>query len=156
MVNSLQQCGLLKLLKTQGMRAQLRLLRYLVHMWEVNQQAFHVGDHILTINIEDIYFLNGLSHHGSRVTLTGSKGGGEPMSHYINVDCVPRTQKHIGKVTIRDVHDLPLQTILYIITCMAGSATPYTDLQSYFQYVLECMEPRVFNSCDEVLRSMER
>jgi hypothetical protein len=57
MVNSLRQCGLLKFFKIQGMRAQLRLLEYLVHMWDVNQQVFHVGAHILMIDIEDIYFL---------------------------------------------------------------------------------------------------
>jgi hypothetical protein len=31
-VNALRQCGLLKFFKIQGMRAQLRLLEYLVHM----------------------------------------------------------------------------------------------------------------------------
>jgi hypothetical protein len=63
------------------MRAQLRLLEYLVHMWDVKEQAFHLGVHTLTIDIEDIYFLTGLSRRGSRVTLTGSRGGGEPMNH---------------------------------------------------------------------------
>jgi hypothetical protein len=57
MVNSLRQCGLLKFFKVQGMRAQLRLLEYLVHMWDVDQQVFCVGTHILEIDIEDIYFL---------------------------------------------------------------------------------------------------
>jgi hypothetical protein len=65
MVAALRQCGLLKLFKIQGMRAQLRLLEYLVHMWDVNEQTFHMGAHILTIDIEDIYFLTGLSRHGS-------------------------------------------------------------------------------------------
>jgi len=54
MVMSLQQCGLLKFFKIQDMRAQLRLFEYLVHMWDVNKQAFHVGSHILTIDIKDI------------------------------------------------------------------------------------------------------
>jgi hypothetical protein len=36
-VNSLRQCRLLKKFKIQGMRAQLRLLEYLVHMWDVDQ-----------------------------------------------------------------------------------------------------------------------
>jgi hypothetical protein len=40
-----------------------------------------VGAHILMIDIEDIYFLTGLSRRGSRVTLTGSRGGAayEPL-----------------------------------------------------------------------------
>jgi hypothetical protein len=85
---ALRQCGLLKFFKIQGMRAQLRLLEYLVHMWDMNEQAFHVGAHTLTIYIEDIYLLIGLSRCGSRVTLTGSRGGGEPMNHYISEHCV--------------------------------------------------------------------
>jgi hypothetical protein len=93
-VMALRQCGLLKFFKIQGMRAQLRLLEYLVHMWDVNEQAFHVGAHTLTIDIEDIYFLTGLSHHGSRVTLTGSRGGGEPMNHYISEHCVVTHPNH--------------------------------------------------------------
>jgi hypothetical protein len=91
-----------------------------------------VGAHIIAIDIEDIYFLIGLSCQGDQVTLIGSRGGGEPMSHYISAHCVPSTQKHSDKVAIRDVHDLPLQTILYTIVCMAGSATPHMDLQIYF------------------------
>jgi len=65
-VMTLKQCGLLKLFNIQGMRAQLRLLEYLVHMWDVNEQAFHVGYHRLTIDIEDIYFLTRLSRCGSQ------------------------------------------------------------------------------------------
>jgi hypothetical protein len=58
-IMALSECGLLKFLKVQGMRAQLRLLEYLVHMWEVNEQEFHVGVHTITLDIYDIYFLNG-------------------------------------------------------------------------------------------------
>jgi hypothetical protein len=58
---ALRECGLLKLFKIQGMRSQLRLLEYLVHMWDVNEKAFHVGVHTLTLDIDDIYFLTRLS-----------------------------------------------------------------------------------------------
>jgi hypothetical protein len=103
LVMALQQCGLLKKFKIQGMRAQMRLLEYQVHMWDVNEQVFHVGAHIVMIYIEDIYFLIGLSRLGSRVILTGSRGGGKPMNHYISAHCVLGTQKHSGKFSIRDV-----------------------------------------------------
>jgi hypothetical protein len=36
-VVSLHECGILKIFRIQGMRAQLRLLEYLVHMWDVDQ-----------------------------------------------------------------------------------------------------------------------
>jgi len=100
-----------------------------------------VGAHILAIDIEDIYILIILYHRGDRVTLTGSSGGGEPMNHYTSEHCVPSTQKHSDKVSIRDVHDFPLWTILYTITCMVGSVDPHMSLSFYFQYALEFMEP---------------
>jgi hypothetical protein len=154
-VNALRQCGLLKFFKIQGMRAQLRLLEYLVHMWDVNQQVFHVGVHVLSLDIEDIYFLTGLSHRGAHVTLTGGRGGGLPMSEYIHRHCEPEAERRKGKVAIRGVQDLTLRTILFTIAWMAGSASPHMALQSYFQYAIECTEPRVFNWCDGVLRSMK-
>jgi hypothetical protein len=154
-VNSLQQCGLLKFFKVQGMRAQRRLLEYLVHMWDSKQQVFHVGVHVLSLDIEDIYFLTRLSHHGACVTLTGGRGGGLPMSEYIRRHCEPDAEKHKGKVAIRGVRDLTLRTILFTIARMAGSASPHMALQSDFQYAIECLEPRVFNWCDGVLRSMK-
>jgi hypothetical protein len=36
-VAALRDCGLLKFFSILGMRAQLRLLEYLVHMWDVDQ-----------------------------------------------------------------------------------------------------------------------
>jgi hypothetical protein len=121
----------------------------------VNEQDFHVGVHTLTLDIEDIYFLTGLSRRGSRVSLSGSRGGGEPMDYYVAHQCVPGTEKHSGKVAIKDVQDLPLWTILYTITQMARSATPHMALQRHFQYAIECMEARVFNWCEGILKKMK-
>jgi hypothetical protein len=39
---------------------------------------------------------------------------------------------------------------------MAGSSTPHMALHIYFQYVIECTDPRVFNWADAVLRSIKR
>jgi hypothetical protein len=117
--------------------------------------VFHVGAHTLSLDIEDIYFLMGLSHHGSHVTLIGGKGGGLPMSEYLCRYCDPEAERCKGKFAIRGVQDLPLRTIIFTIARMAGSEYPHMALQSYFQYVVECMEPRVFNWRDRVIRSMK-
>jgi hypothetical protein len=155
-VAALRDCGLLKFFRIPGMRAQLRLLEYLVHMWDVDQQLFHVGVHTLTLDIEDIYFLTGLSRRGYHATLTGGRGGRLPMSEYCRQYCVPEAERSKGKVSIWGVQDLTLRTILFTIARMAGSAAPHMALQSYFQYAIECTEPRVFNWSDAVLRSMKR
>jgi hypothetical protein len=60
-IAALRNCGLLKYFRIPGMRAQIRLLEYLVHMWDPDQQVFHVGFHTLSLDIEDMYFLTRLS-----------------------------------------------------------------------------------------------
>jgi hypothetical protein len=123
------------------MRAQLRLLEYLVHMWDVDKQVFHVGVHTLTLDIEDIYFFTGLSRCGSHATLTRGRGGGIPMSEYVRQHCVPEAERSKGKVSICGVQDFTLQTILFTIARMVGSAAPHMALQIYFQYAIEFIEP---------------
>ena len=51
---ALRDYGSLIFFQIPGMRAQVRLLEYLVHMWDVDQQVFHVGVHTLSLDIEDI------------------------------------------------------------------------------------------------------
>jgi hypothetical protein len=144
-VVSLRECGRLKKFRIPGMRSQLRLLEYLVHMWYVDQQLFHVGVHTLTLDIEDIYFLTSLSRHGSHATLTGGRGGGLHMSEYLHRHCVLDAERSKGKVSIWEAQDLTIWTILFTIAFMVGIAAPHMDLQSYFQYVIECTKPHVFN-----------
>jgi hypothetical protein len=78
------------------------------------------------------------------------------MDYYIAHHCVPGTEKHSGKFSRRDVRDFPLRTILYTITQMARSVAPHMDLQIQFQYAIECMEPRVFNWCEGLLKNMKK
>ena len=51
-----------------GLKAHPLLLQRMVAMWDSDSQHFVVKDQILEIDIDDIYFLIGLSH------------GGEPIS----------------------------------------------------------------------------
>ena len=51
------------------------LLEHILQMWNLEQQYFKVGDHILIVEVEDIYFLTSLSIRGSPISLTGSLGG---------------------------------------------------------------------------------
>jgi hypothetical protein len=111
------------------------------HQQDVNEQDFHVGVHTLTLDINDIYFLTRLYRRGSRVSLPRNRGGGEPMDYYVKHHCAIGTEKHSGKVDIKDVEDLSLRIILYTITHVAGIFSPHMALQIHFQYDIECMEP---------------
>ena len=127
-IAALRNYGLLKYFRIPGMRDQIRLLEYLVRMWDPDQQVFHVGVHTLSLDIEDIYFLTRLSWHGHYVILTGGRGGGLPMSEYCRLHCVPEAERKKGKVAIWGVRDLTLCTILFTISRMAGSSTAHMDL----------------------------
>jgi len=155
-IATLRNCVLLKYFRIPGMRAQVRLLEYLVHMWDPDQQVFHVEVHTMSLDIEDIYFLTGLSWRDHYVSLTGGRGGGLPMSVHCHLHCVPEVERKKGKVAIWGVRDLTLCTILFTIAWMDGRYAPHMALQIYFQYAIVCTEPRVFNSADVVLRSIKK
>lgn len=50
-VEALRNYGLLIFFKTQGMMKKVLLLEHLINMWDGNDQVFHVGPHILCIDI---------------------------------------------------------------------------------------------------------
>jgi hypothetical protein len=125
---TLRDRGLLKFFHILGMRAQVRLLEYLVHMWDADQQVFHVGVHTLSLDIEDVYILTGLSRCGYHASLTGSRGGGLPMSEYCHLHYVPEAERSKGKVAIWGVRDLTLRTVLFTIAHMAGSTSTHMAL----------------------------
>ena len=57
------------------MKFHVRLLEYILRMWNLEQQSVEVGAHILTVEVEDIYFLIGISRQGERIALMGPLGG---------------------------------------------------------------------------------
>ena len=74
-IAALQGYGLLKFFCTSNMVSHEHLLEYILRMWNLEQQYFEVGPHIVTVEVEDIYFLTRLSRRGEPISLTGSRGG---------------------------------------------------------------------------------
>ena len=72
----------------------------MVAMWEPDSQHFLVGDQLLDIEVDDIYFLTGLSRRGERVEFGGRGGGGEPVDSYIRDLCIEETRRQGGKLPI--------------------------------------------------------
>ena len=83
-VEALLNRELLKYFRVPGMKAYVRLLEYIIGMWDPNQQHFMVGIHTLSIEIEDIYFLTGLSRRGSPVVPSGARRGETSLDDLIN------------------------------------------------------------------------
>ena len=47
-----------------------------------------------------------------------------------------------------------MQVVLYSLSRVAGSAVTHQVSKAQMLYALECMEPRIFNWCDGVLRNI--
>ena len=74
-IEALLNCGLLKYFRVLGMKSYVCLLEYIIDMWDPKQHHFVVKTHTLTIDIEDVYFLTGLSRRGIQVVLSSPRGG---------------------------------------------------------------------------------
>ena len=84
-------------------------------MWNPEQQYFEVGPHVLTIEVEDIYFLIGFSRQGALISLIGSRGGTMTTQDLINHHCQPGTKMSGKKIPISVVVYTPLRIVLLIM-----------------------------------------
>ena len=58
---ALRACGLYKFWCLCGLRDKPRLLQMLVYYWDPDAESFHIDGMSLTIEVEDIYFITGIS-----------------------------------------------------------------------------------------------
>jgi hypothetical protein len=104
---SLKICGIYKFWALKGMRAQVRLLQMLVNFWDPDTEAFNLDGKPLRIEVEDIYFITGLSRRGEVVNLKArGAGGGMNIEDYISTHCVAGTEKVGSQLPIRVIENL--------------------------------------------------
>ena len=103
------------------MKPHVWLLEYIINMWDPDQEHFVVGVHILSIEIEDIYFLTGLSMRGSPVVLSGARGGEGSLDDIIDQHCSLGIDSQLRNIKLKSLVDLPLRTIVYTIGKVAGT-----------------------------------
>jgi hypothetical protein len=70
---ALRACGLLKFFKLQKMKREILLLEHMIGLWDVTEQGFHIGTQLLTIELEDVYFLTNLLKRGVPIAFTGQR-----------------------------------------------------------------------------------
>ena len=124
-IAALRNCDLLKFFNTHRMVSHERLLEYILHMWNPEQQYFKVGAHVLTIEVEDIYFLIGSLRWGAPISLTGSHGGGMATQELVDRHCLPGTRTSRKKIPIKAIVDLPLHTLLFSMQRLARIQGPH-------------------------------
>ena len=67
----------------------------LIHYWDPEEDAFVIEQMPLMIEIEDIYFITGLSQRGERVNAKGRTRGSLSVEDYVCIYC-PRNTEKIG------------------------------------------------------------
>ena len=72
-VDALRQCGLLKYFQISSMSLETSSLQLLIGYWDPDRLLFMVDDELLPLEVEDIYFLTGLSHRGREANLCGGR-----------------------------------------------------------------------------------
>ena len=152
---SLSNCGLLKFFMCLGLRAQPLLLQCMVGMWDLDSQCSMVRYQALDIEVDDIYFLTGLSRRGQSVYFDGRGGGGESVDSYVSDLCVEGTRKQVEKLPIQHVTNIPLETILFTVARLAGSASAHLDSKSQILISLRAINGVVFDSCSSLLANLK-
>ena len=156
MVNVLCESILYKFFLCPNMRSQPLLLQHLVDMWDIDVGNFMVGDQILWLEIEDIYFLTRLSWRGEITLLArGWRELTEPVDQYIVQYRRDGARKSSNKFPVRDVMDLTLKNILFCISQVVGSISPDLATKSQVNYTMLCRDGDLYNWCATLLASMK-
>ena len=137
------------------MKAYIHILEYIIDMWDPEQQHFLVGTHILTINIEEIYFLTRISRRGRPVVLSGPQGGEISLDDIIDRYCALGTHAQSRKLHIQHIADRPLRMVVYTIEKVSRTRSAHLTTREHMMYSLECMDPTVFNWCEGMLVSLK-
>ena len=105
----------------------MRLLEYILRMWNPEEQYFKVWDHILTVEVQYIYFLTELSRCGDPISLTIPRGGHMTTQELIDRHCFPDTQMSGEKIPIKEVMDFPRCIVLFTMQRLSGSQGAHQD-----------------------------
>jgi len=115
-LDSLRACRLYKYWAIPGMRAQVDFLQWLVDRWSIQDQCFFIGGHQLEIELEDIYFLTGLSKRGEQLSLFGTRPGGQFVASLRLEFCDDLADPKDKQIDIKTTIHPKLKVIAFTIT----------------------------------------
>ena len=118
---ALRACGLYKFCCPGSLRAKPRLLHLLVDCWDPESETFQIDGMSLSIEVDNIYFITGLSRRGEMVNLR-SRGpkGGMTIDEYIAVYCFLETEKVGSQILTNSIQILGLKAILLALGRIVG------------------------------------
>jgi hypothetical protein len=140
---ALKICGIYKFWALKGMRAQVRLLQLLVNYWDPDTKTFNLDGQPLRIEVEDIYFLMGLSHQGEVVNLKAwGDGSGMNIEDYIATHCIAGTEKVGSQLPIRAINNMSLKIVVLVLTRITGSTSLHQASRPLMFYSVSACDPR--------------
>ena len=120
-------------------------------------ETFQIDGMSLSIEVEDIYFITGLSRRGEMVNLQSHGLGGElTIDEYIVVYCFPDMEKVGSQISINAIQILGLKAILLALGRIAGLASLHQASQPMIFYAVECMQPTVYDWSTTLLSNMKQ
>ena len=129
----------------------------LVDYWDLDFESFQKDGMSLIIEVEDIYFITGLSRRGEVVNLHshGGPGGGLTIDEYITVYCYPNTEKVGSQVPTNSIQVLGLKAILLTLGGIAVLASLHQASRPLMFYAMECMRPTIYNWSTTLMSNMK-
>ena len=128
----------------------------LVDYWDPDSESFQIDGMSLTIEVEDIYFITGLSRWGEVVNLRShGPGGGLTINEYIAMYCYSDTEKVRSQIPTNSIQVLGLKAILLTVGRIAGIASLHQALRPFMFYAVECMRPTVYDWSTALLGNMK-
>ena len=99
---------MLKFFKLKKIKKEILLLEHMIGLWDVAEQGFRIDTQLLTIELEDVYFLTGLSKRGVPIYFSGHRALPEQVDVYLARHCIPGARLVGGRIPIKDIQDFPL------------------------------------------------
>ena len=110
----------------------------------------------LTIEVEDIYFITGLSRSGEVVNLhSRGPGGGLTIDEHIAVYYFLDMEKVGSQIQTNSIQVLGLKAILLALGRIAGLASLHQASRPLMLYAVECMRPTVYDWSIVLLSNMK-
>lgn len=98
----------------------------------------------LHIDVEDIYFITGLSWRGDIVNLNGRASGCLNILDYIDIYFTRGTNKEISQILIKNKRTFPIKIILFTIVRVVALSTSHQASWLAMFLAVECLHPKVF------------
>lgn len=135
------------------MRSKTLLLQLLIGYWDLDGSQFVIDDESISFNMEDIYFLTGLSHRGLELNLYRGGLGDVSLTiqEYIATYYEAGTQKVALQIPIAHIEKLAPHSIAYCLVKVSGTASQCVISHPLFCYALECTQLTVFDWCTGLL-----